>query len=71
MECYKCGVPARGVCVDCGVGLCADHGEFVEGHRVLRTGNLMQTRKVAARWFVCSADARARRASDNLVDQRR
>jgi hypothetical protein len=63
MECNECGVPARGVCVDCGVGLCADHGELVQGHRVVAAGNLAKTRRVAARWFVCSADAPARRAS--------
>ena len=63
MDCYECGAPAKGVCVDCGVGLCADHGEVVQGHRDVSTGNLAQRRSVAARWFVCKADAPARRAS--------
>lgn len=60
MECYECGDPATGICIDCGVGLCANHGEIVQGHRDVLTGTLTLTHRMAARWFVCKADAPAR-----------
>ncbi len=66
MTCYEHGqsgaeTPAFGTCVDCGVGVCADHSEFIEGREDAATGNLMQTRRTQTRSLVCLFDA-ARRA---------
>ncbi len=65
MNCYECAqtgaeAPAIGGCVDCGVGVCADHSELMRGTRHLPTGNVLQQRTVQARWLVCLFDAAGR-----------
>ncbi len=69
MNCYEhaltgVAVTAIGVCVDCGVSVCAEHSELIEGTRDVRTGKMLETRKAQARWFVCLFDAASRARSD-------
>jgi len=59
MGCHQCESKAIGVCVDCGLALCGSHGTIIDGHRSIATGNLMEQRRVAARWFVCEVDVHA------------
>ncbi len=71
MNCYEHAltggaVPAIGVCVDCGVGVCAEHSELIEGTRDVRTGKALETRKAQARWFVCLFDAAGRVRSQKV-----
>ncbi len=71
MTCYEhaqTGVetPAIGTCVDCGVGVCAEHSKLIEGTRDVATGNLMQTRRTQSRSLVCLFDA-ARRAGSQAA----
>lgn len=66
MNCYEHALtevvtPAIGTCVDCGVGVCAEHSELIGGTRGELTGNLIEQRTTQARSLVCLFDA-ARRA---------
>lgn len=68
MTCYEHAqasveTPAIGTCVDCGVGVCADHSELVEDTKQVDTGNLMQTRSAQSRSLVCLFDAASRAGS--------
>ena len=68
MTCYEHGqtgveTPAIGTCVDCGVGVCAEHSKLVEGTKNVRTGNLMQMRSAQSRSLVCLFDAASRAGS--------
>ncbi|MFB3049483.1 MAG: hypothetical protein ACE1Z9_04970 [Acidimicrobiia bacterium] len=52
-----------GTGVDCGVGVCAEHSELIEGTRDARTGNLVQVRRTQSRSIVCLFDAGRRAGS--------
>lgn len=65
MNCYECAqtgslTPAIGACVDCGVGVCAEHSELIEGTKQVATGNVLQKRAAQARWLVCLFDTAGR-----------
>ncbi|MCH7685595.1 MAG: DUF2180 family protein [Planctomycetes bacterium] len=69
MNCYQHGqtgaeFPAIGSCVDCGVGVCVEHSDLIEGTRHVATGNLMQARGAQDRSLVCLFDAAGRAGSD-------
>ncbi len=68
MNCYEHGqsgvdIPAIGTCVDCGVGVCAEHSELIKGVTAVPTGNALQVRSTQSRSIVCMFDASRRAGS--------
>jgi hypothetical protein len=66
VECIECGANARGVCIDCGVGVCGEHSQLVEGKRSHATGNVVEQRVMPARWLVCAVCAPGRLLTSRL-----
>ncbi len=71
MHCYEHGqsgvdIPAIVTCVDCGVGVCAEHSKLVKGTREVPTGNAFQVRSTQSRSIICLFDA-ARRAGSQAA----
>ena len=53
---------AVGICARCGVALCDEHSELMPITQPVFTGNVVETKSVPARLFLCETDASAYRA---------